>query len=506
MKRLLTEPIDRIVVERWECIPVQFRKAFQFCILVSVLAFGFEMSNLILHHDDVLQIFVQHDRLQQYVGRFGFGWLHYYVQGARFMPFVQMAQGIVLMAIYGMIVCNILGLQRTLEIALAGAILCVYPYVAQIYQYNSSMALYPLAHALSALAMLIAIRPSLLRVLLASLLLLAAFSIYQSVIANALTILVVWIVLQLAFPAAGDASSRRSVILPVVATLAAIGIGGILYYLAVKALGLPLSTYQGADKAFGLQTGVDRILTLKAVLDGTRASLVWPENYFPATLKDLQLSLLFVGVLLAVWLPKGIVNKLLATGMIVMAFFAPRVLQVIHPSGHYHNLTLTAYASLAAGALALIYRFRKTALSNIATCIAVLLLVGFIAQANWISSVNYLNMVAHFSTTSQILSRLGSLPNSGWDGRRILLVGNYSMPNYYPFKRATGVATDFIDPNHFSAMAKLLRTEVEVIHEVDGSAQALAFAATRRPWPDSESIGVVDGVGIVVLAKPPPGK
>lgn len=506
MKSLLTEPIDRIVVERWESLPAPFRKAFQFCILVSVLAFGFEMSNLILHHDDVLQIFVQRDNLQHNVGRFGFGWLNYYMQGARIIPLVQMVQGIVLMAVYGMIVCHIWGLQRTLEIALAGAIVCVYPYVGQTYQYNSSMALYPLAHALSALAMLIAIRPSLLRVLLASLLLFAAFSIYQSVIANALTILGVWIVLQLAFPAAGDASGRRSVILPVVATLAAIGIGGALYYLAVKALGLPLSTYQGADKAFDLQLGTDRLLTLRAVLDGTRASLVWPENYFPANLKDLQLGLLIVGVLLGVWLPKGIANKLLATAMIVMAFLAPRVLQVIHPSGHYHNLTLTAYAVLAAGALAVIYRFRKAALSNITTCIAVLLLLGFIAQANWISSINYLNMVAHFSTTSQILSRLGSLPNSGWDGRRILVIGNYSMPGYYPFKRATGVATDFIDAEHFWAVAKLLRTEVEVIHEADGSAQALAFAATRPAWPHSESIGVMDGVGIVVLAKAPPGK
>src|SRR5512134_3506731 len=105
--------------------------------MVSVMAFGFEMTNLTLHHDDVYQIFIQHERYQQYVGRFGFGWLYYYTQGAHFMPFVQMLEGIGFMAACGVIAGRLWGLRGTMELALAAAVIGVFPYVAQMYQHNT---------------------------------------------------------------------------------------------------------------------------------------------------------------------------------------------------------------------------------------------------------------------------------------------------------------------------------------------------------------------------------
>ena len=41
-------------------------------------------------------------------------------------------------------------------IALVSAIMCVFPYMAHIYQYNTTMAPYPAAHLLAALAIVLA--------------------------------------------------------------------------------------------------------------------------------------------------------------------------------------------------------------------------------------------------------------------------------------------------------------------------------------------------------------
>src|SRR5438034_10563947 len=133
MRSLVRVPLDQFLTDWWGGINPTLKKGFLAATLVSVLAFGFEMTNLTLHHDDVIQIFIQDTILGHYLGRFGVGWLHMYTQNHYIMPFLQMVEGILLMSAYGVIVARFWGLRNATETALAAAIMCVFPYMAQTY-------------------------------------------------------------------------------------------------------------------------------------------------------------------------------------------------------------------------------------------------------------------------------------------------------------------------------------------------------------------------------------
>jgi len=49
-------------------------------------------------------------------------------------------------------------LRKTLDLTLVAAVMCVFPYMAQVYQYNSTMASYSVAHLLAALAVILSTR------------------------------------------------------------------------------------------------------------------------------------------------------------------------------------------------------------------------------------------------------------------------------------------------------------------------------------------------------------
>ena len=112
MNSLYSKSLDQILAEWWSDIDHSVRKAFFFVAGINLLAFGFEMTNLTLHHDDLFQIFMQNDILGHYQGRFGVGKLHYYGMNGYFMPFFQMIAGIVLMSLYGILIARLWGRGR----------------------------------------------------------------------------------------------------------------------------------------------------------------------------------------------------------------------------------------------------------------------------------------------------------------------------------------------------------------------------------------------------------
>ena len=101
MKLLFSKPLDQSLSEALSKVDPAYKRAFFIVVGVNLLAYGFEMTNLTLHHDDVSHIFIQSTILGHYLGRFGFGWLHYYGQNAYIMPFLQMVEGIMLMSAFG---------------------------------------------------------------------------------------------------------------------------------------------------------------------------------------------------------------------------------------------------------------------------------------------------------------------------------------------------------------------------------------------------------------------
>lgn len=500
MSPLLKTPLEDAVGRWWHGLDSSVRQAFFWALAVNVLAFGFEMTNLTLNHDDVIQIFIQDTILGHYLGRFGEGWLHYYVQNHYFMPFLQLSEGIVAMSIYGVLVARLWGATRTLDIALIAAILSVFPYMAQVYQYNTAMATYSTAHLLAAAAVACSVRGTVRYVVLAAILYAAAFSIYQAVAANAATIFVVWLLSRRLEPAEAPASPtlRRAV----VAAILAVAIGGALYLGAVWSMHLENDPIHDSEEAFELKGASDFSQTLPTLVQGTRSFFLWPETYFPEYLKLIQLALMALAMLLCAWVPKRGADKLIACALFAAAIVAPRSLQLLHPKGHFHNLTLTAYAVVIAAAVLVIRRARYVFARNLATIAGCVLVGGYVIQSNWISTVAYLNTLAHVSTLTQVLAKIRAIPDAQWDGRKIAVVGSYAMAPTYPFRPATGIATSFMDANHMDLLARLLRDDAQFVAADQTMPKVLEFATQHRPWPDPGSVGIVDGVGVVVFSKP----
>lgn len=502
MRSLFDTPLERIAGDWWSRVDEASKKGFLAAVIVSVLAFGWEMTNLTLHHDDVLHIFIEDTILGHYLGRFGFGWLHYYTQNHYVMPFLQLTEGIVLMSAYGVVVARFWGARNTTDIALIAAIMCVFPYMAHVYQYNTSMAPFPAAHLLVALAVILSVRATITHVAIASILYVAAFSIYQAVVANAATIFIIWLLSRLLFGGEDESLVAKKTVRATLSALLAVVAGGVVYLAVVSTMQLQPDSIHSSDEAFHLRDASDWSNAVPAVWQGTRSFFRWPENYFPDYLKTLQLAFLGIAAIFCLWVPRALWGKIAAIALLVLASFAPRVLQLLHWKGHYHSLTLTAYAVLIAGAVMIVNRAGSIVARNLSIVFSAVLIAGYVLQCNWISTVNYLNMVAHFTTMTQVLARVRSIPDAHWDGRRIAVVGRYDPPSDYPFKLATGVATNFMDAKHMENLARLMRDEATFVAADEAMPNVLEYAATHRPWPDPGSVGVVDGMGVVVFSKP----
>jgi hypothetical protein len=500
MKSLINTPLEQIAANWWGGIDDACKKAFFVAVAVNVLAFGFEMTNLSLHHDDVQQIFIEDTILGHYLGRFGVGWLYYYTQNHYFMPFLQLAEGIVLMSVYGVVVARFWGARKATDIALIAAIVCVFPYMAQTYQYNTSMAANPLAHLLAAAAVVLSTRGTVKSVAIAAALFLAAFSIYQAVAANAATIFLIWLLARLLFGGADSAFVSRQTVRATIATFVAAVLGGLVYLVAVSTMDIPFDSEQAAETAFRLGGATKLSLAMREIWRGTRGFFIWPERYFPDYLKDLQLVLLAAAGVFCLWVPRAVWSKAAAFVLLALAAFAPRLLQLVHPEGQYHSLTLTGYAVLIAGAVMIVIRSARTLTRNVAIVVTMVLVAGYVLQCNWISTVNYLNMFAHFETLTQVLARVRSLPDAGWDGKKIVVVGRYEMPTTYPFTTRDAVAPKFLDATHMLYMARLMRDEATFVAADTTMPRVLDYARSHPPWPNPASVAIVDGMGVIVFA------
>jgi hypothetical protein len=368
------------------------------------------------------------------------------------------------------------------------------------------MVAYPLAHLLVAAAVVLAARARPVATACAALLFFIAFSIYQAVLANAATIFLAWLMTRVLFTAEPEPVALRATTRAVVAALLAVLAGGILHVLAVSSLNISFDSAQGADQAFSLRSRLEHGLQLgfasSEVLRGTRAFFIWPEAYLPQPLKAVQALLMAGAAICCLVLPRKALAKILALALLGLVVLSPRVLQFLHPPGNFHKLTLTAYALVIASAALVLVRAGGTTVRNASAMLTMLLVAGYVTQCNWISTVNLLNTQAHFATTTQILARLRSLPDTAWDGKTVLVVGSYDMPSGFPFQPATGVSNEFINPRHMTFLARLMRDEATFVSADAMMPRVLEFAQTHKAWPHPESVGVIDGVGVVILSSP----
>jgi hypothetical protein len=51
-------------------------------------------------------------------------------------------------------------------------------------------------------------------------------------------------------------------------------------------------------------------------------------------------------------------------------------------------------------------------------------------------------------------------------------------------------------------LARLVRDDAQFVAADRTMPKVLEYAAAHRPWPDPGSVGIVDGMGVVVFSKP----
>ncbi len=500
MRILIFKPIEEPIVDLWNSVGRNYKFAFVWVAFINLLAFGFEMSNLTLHHDDICQILNHGKQLGRHVGRFGLGWFHYYTQNAYSMPFLQMVEGVIFMSLYGLLVAYTWGVKKTLDMVLIASIMCVFPYMAQIYQYNTAVATYSLAHLLVAIAVILSIRATLVNVAAAAALFVVTFSIYQSVISCAAVIFSIWLLGKILFLGKEKLLNYKLLVRSSAGVLLSVIVGGIVYVSIVSVIGFGGSSYQSVDKAFDLKDGLNLSYAASEIIHGTRSFFFWPQHYFPYHLKLIQLLFLAAAGILCLYFARGNLRKGLVVFILSLTILLPRFLQLLHPTGDYHDLTLTGYAVLVAGMVMLVIRTGGVMIRNFSCIIAIILIFGYVVQCNGISTVNNVNMFAHYSTMTQILTRIKSLPSDQWIGRPVYVVGDYyHMSSPYPFKKAVGVSPGFIDAEHMQCLAQLLREDTTFVAATSDDTSIMNYAKQNLPWPHSSSVGVVKGVGAVVV-------
>jgi hypothetical protein len=65
------------------------------------------------------------------------------------------------------------------------------------------------------------------------------------------------------------------------------------------------------------------------------------------------------------------------------------------------------------------------------------------------------------------------------------------------------VASEFLGARHMAFIARLLRDEARFV-EPDAALPGVRAFATGRPiWPHPDSVGIVDGIAVVVLSRRP---
>ena len=201
-------------------------------------------------------------------------------------------------------------------------------------------------------------------------------------------------------------------------------------------------------------------------------------------------------------LPRTWAAKAAALVVFGLALIAPRALHLLHPGGNFHPLTLTAYGVVIAGSLMIILRSAAGFLRNAAAVTSMVVIAAYIIHCNWISTVNTQNTTAHFAQATQILARARSLPDPRWDGNTIVVAGSLRLYNEYPFRKTTGVASDFIGASHLQYVTRLLRDNVKVV-PLDEASPAVQAAAAQLPiWPHPQSVAIIDGVAVVMLGRP----
>ena len=493
-----------------------------FCI--NLFAYGFLFANLTLNHDGFGFITLDASWTRG-TGR----WLTDVLYAVLFRNFELIwLNGLLAMCFF---IATALSISRVLRLAglserlVVALLYTLFPYMCSYYGYAFHVPIYALSSLLAVSAVEVTERGGLGKCLLGALLLAASLACYQAFVASALTLVMLGAAAALA--RAESRESLTAIAWRVGRQMFALGLGCALYWLSIKVsvavFNVQLVAYQGAASMgasdFAAVTrGLRVVLIETARFLGGRFQSIYPESsYF--TWKDKALcAVVYLGAIagIAAMARRMRGRSGAAVLMFLMALFAPRVLQVAHPDGNYHELTLTGYGVYLAGAAAFAMEMKNRIARSAVQLVLVVLICSFIHSNNVGAAALAFDYQAIMHWGNRVLAMIEADPRcavqmGSWAPKRIMFVGDaYRVSDWFyrgrPFVTAVGIA-DGIPNIVFDSIFRLLRVNATSVGiPPQTHSEGLAYAARHEAWPHPESVTVLrDGTIVVVLSKPADG-
>jgi hypothetical protein len=499
--------IDRLVIAKWQEIDPNYKRIFFIFFMLNIFSYGFEMTNLILNYDDVVHFFeTEHPARGVAVGRWLWGVVHYFFLNQYFLPLVSLPISISCMFFYGYFICRIWQLTDVVSIFFIIVILSLFPYMADIYTFNSCALPYALSHGLAAAGIYVALKDRWFHIILGAFLISLSIAGYQTVISSIAVIVVFFGIISLNIEIGPN--NFKETLRNVLKIILAVLIGFILYFASVKIslyiTGMHLAAHGGADSMFSLKSK-SLFAGFSKAFSGTTDFLFSSEAYFPLYIKAIYTMFMSLSI---IFLLKNIKNSrlksLFSILLLTSAIFLARFLQIVNPDAHYPARTLTSYAVLYAGCFMICTKFDSIFLRNLVLIGASIMCLGFIYQNNQKFVTGLQNTRAEQAFISRIIARAEQLPGYSKLKHKVFAsIGRLprgALYNGYPFSGPPGI-------NLFSATGRSTIIPALRLMRIDAIPPTIKqmriaeeYARTHRAWPHPDSVAIVDDVVVIVLS------
>lgn len=501
------------------------RAAAAAALLTGLLAYGYGMSNSISNYDSIYNnpgIGVgglrsgrwMLDLLTRLTERLGW-------RGN--LPWFNIGFSLLLLALVCVLLCRLFRLPDRRACVLLSAVTVAFPAVASMSFFSFTMPYYALALLLIAGGFLLAERGrSLLRFPLLALLLALAAGIYQAYYPFALVLAVLLLILDCLEPAVKPGQILRKGLAYVLTVLGSYLLYRLLLALCLSLADTSLIRYQGIDEMGRLE--LSRLPELLKQI-GAHFYLLPFGSYMslapnlPAKLLLLPLLPGSLLLLLFLWREKNLWKRLELAGLLLLALpLAADFIVLMVPRGTTYTLMALGLVSLFYLPLLLVYRlpFPKAGAKRAAVGLltAVLLLSAFnyahLSNGCW-QALEWSNrQTENYYTT--LFTRIKAAP--GYRAEYpVLLSGSvitdpsYDNPWYDPAQRFGGVHQfDSKDPenNGFNEYSRERFIQMYLGYTARSLTSAereqyAALLAEMQPYPNDDSIRVLDGVVLVKL-------
>lgn len=483
-------------------------KACTWAFVVSVLAFGFELTNPTLGIDDTLYLDLptQWDPFWVTRGMWGGLLVHAVLPGNWIVPFVTLLLALLLylltVVVAGWVWCLSNGSVARLFILYS--IYATFPFLAEQMAFSHLQVPYPLASFLvvASVALVHSTQRLGWRTWVALAFLVLGISTYQ----GSLSVLAVLIVMMPVFGLADPERTSSPRLTPAKATLrlgTLIGSGAALYYLLSKAL-LWLFKYQAQSEYYSVSLQFDFWNRLPFILGQIVYLLLGTGDFIPALplLAFFGLSLT-MGFLILTKRTLTWPSRLTAFAFLGASFIAPFSVLFIHEGGLAPRSTI-GLGLLWSGIFALASEWFQASGRKIVMATILFVLASFVFHINSMFYSQFLVSEADRFMMNRIVERVSLLPTTRVaEKTAVIMAGSYThpqLPHMHHFKGSVLGFSEFEwdsgNPYRMLALAHSMGLgDYDLV--IDEDLERRLKDASHPSWPHPDSV-FLDGNRVVV--------